>query len=271
MTAPLLLLPPSEGKTAGGTGHPWDDARHGERPTAALDGARREVLAALHAAMQGPAAARQKLLGVGAAAADAATATNLAIDGAPTRPAIERYDGVLYGALDHASLSRRDRGRLAAQVLIFSGLWGAVAPTDPLPDYKCKMGASLPPLGKLATWWRPRLAPLLAERASRRVVWNLLPNEHDAACVLPDDVKLVIRVRFLDDVVRKGARELVAVNHWNKLLKGSLARHVLGTQLRDPAGLASFTHPEGYVYRPDLTTREGAEITVSMVATRGSG
>lgn len=269
MTAPLLLLPPSEGKTVGGDGHPWHDARHGDRRTASLDDARREVLAALTLAMHGPATARQKLLGVGPAATDTATAINLAIDDAATRPAIERYDGVLYGALDHASLTRRDRRRLDAQVLIFSGLWGVVTPDDPLPDYKCKMSASLPSLGRLAPWWRPRLAPLLAERASGRVVWNLLPNEHDAACTLPDDTRRVVRVRFLDDVVRKGTRELVAVNHWNKLLKGSLVRHVLATQLRDPAGLASFAHPEGYEYRPDLTVVQGREVTVSMVAARG--
>ena len=153
-------------------------------------------------------------------------------------------------------------------MLIFSGLWGAVAPDDPIPDYKCKMGASLPPLGKLATWWRPRLAPLLHERSTRRVVWNLLPNEHDAACTLAPDAKLVVRVRFLDDVERRGGRVLVAVNHWNKLLKGSLLRHVLATQLTDPAGLAAFTHPEGYVFRPDLTERSGNEVTVSLVARR---
>lgn len=265
VVAPLILLPPSEGKAPGGTGAPW---HVGPRPTARLDEYRREVLAALDRAMRLDPAARQKLLGVGAAHTEAATATNLAIDDAPTRPAIERYDGVLYGALDHATLSRAHRRRLGAQVLVFSGLWGVVTPDDPIPDYKCKMGASLPPLGRLASWWRPRLAPYLAERASGRVVWNLLPNEHDAACELPADATRVIRVRFLDDVARQDARGLVAVNHWNKLLKGALVRHVIATQLRDPAGLAEFAHPEGYAYRPDLTVREGRQITVSMVAPR---
>ena len=32
------------------------------------------------------------------------------------------------------------------QVVIFSGLWGAVRPTDQIPDYKLKMGAALPGL-----------------------------------------------------------------------------------------------------------------------------
>jgi cytoplasmic iron level regulating protein YaaA (DUF328/UPF0246 family) len=81
-------------------------------------------------------------------------------------------------------------------------------------------------------------------------------------------VRRIIRVRFLDDVVRHGERQLVVVNHWNKLLKGSLVRHLLTTQLRDPDGLSAFTHPEGYVYRPDLTETDGINITLSLVAVR---
>ena len=75
-------------------------------------------------------------------------------------------------------------------------------------------------------------------------------------------------VRFLDDVVRHGTRELVAVNHWNKLLKGSLVRHLLATQLTGPDGLEEFAHPQGYVYRPDLTESSGKGTTISFVATR---
>ena len=266
MVTPLILIPPSEGKTVGGGGAPWHAIDR--RPTAVLDDARREVIAALGHAMRGDLAARSKLLGVGEALTEAATTTNLVIDSAVTRRAIERYDGVLYGALDHRTLSKTIRRRLGAQVLIFSGLWGAVAPDDPIPDYKCKMAAVLTPLGKLATWWRPRLAPLLDERTMGRVVWDLLPGEHDAAWRPSAHVRTVIRVRFLDDMVRGGRRQLVVVNHWNKLLKGSLVRHVLATQLRDPDGLAMFTHPEGYVYRPGLTVVAGNEITVSLVAPR---
>lgn len=265
MRAPLILLPPSESKSGGGRGPAW---HVGSRRTATLDGARREVIAALHRAMQGTVAERTKLLGVGLEAASKATETNLAVDSARTRAAIERYDGVLYGELDHRSLSGIERRRLNAQVLILSGLWGAVAPDDPLPDYKCKMGASLAPLGKLSTWWRPRLQPLLDERTAGRVVWNLLPQEHDAAWAPSADIRRVIRVRFLDEVRRNGQVELTAINHWNKLLKGSLVRHLLAKQTVDPDALGDFRHPHGYEYRPALSVVDGRAITVSFVAPR---
>ncbi|MBT4892466.1 MAG: hypothetical protein HON60_05905 [Gammaproteobacteria bacterium] len=56
--------------------------------------------------------------------------------------------------------------------------------------------------------------------------------------------------------------------HWNKLLKGALVRYVVEHQLVDPAGLADFTHPEGYVYAPELTQVSGPLTEVSLVAVR---
>jgi cytoplasmic iron level regulating protein YaaA (DUF328/UPF0246 family) len=265
VSAPLLLLPPSEGTSTGGDGPAWHD---GAGRLAELDDARRDVIRALRRLMMGPRAGARMLLGVGDDAAAAAIAANLSIDTAPTRPAIERYTGVLYDALDYAALPARLRRRVDEQVIVFSGVWGAVTPRDLIPDYKLKMGASLPGIGRLATWWRPRLAPVLETRVAGRVVWNLLPNEHAAAWTRPDSCAAVVEVRFLDDVERKGRRELVTVSHWNKLLKGALVRHVVTNQLREPDGLARFEHPQGYVYRPDLTVETGGVLRVSLVAVR---
>ncbi|MEP7059188.1 MAG: peroxide stress protein YaaA, partial [Actinomycetota bacterium] len=162
MKLPLILLPPSEGKAAGGDGSAWAP----KTLTLGLDPERETVLGALRAAMRGPEAARSRLLGVKGTALAAATAADRSARVAPTLPAIERYTGVLYDALDHKSLSATHRKRLDASVLIFSGLWGALAPSDPIPDYKLKMGAALPRLGKLSGWWRDDLSATVAERAA---------------------------------------------------------------------------------------------------------
>jgi hypothetical protein len=235
---------------------------------ASLDGPRAEVLAALAAAMDQSEADRGRLLGVKGEALAAATAANRSVATSPTRRAIDRYTGVLYGALDHASLPAPARRRLTTQVLIASGAFGLVGPGDPIPDYKLKMGASLPGIGKLSTWWRPHLDEALAPITARRTVWNLLPNEHALAWSGPSARTTQISVRFLDDVVRNGQRSLVMVSHWNKLLKGALVRHVLTNQLTAPAGLADFDHPQGYRYDPALTETDGPWITVSLVARR---
>ncbi len=191
----------------------------------------------------------------------------------PTRTAIERYSGVLYGELDAASLTSVDRRRLR-QVVIFSGLWGAVAPGDPIPDYKLKMGASLPPIGKLATFWRGPVTDALAPSVGRRVVWDLLPNEHEAAWApptagsrAPGAPTAIISVRFLEEHTRVhgGERRFTTVNHWNKLLKGALVRHVLATGADEPGALERFEHPHGYRYDPTLTESGAGRTLVSLV------
>ena len=263
MATPLILLPPSEGKASGGNGPPWQEAA---QSFADLNDHRRNVVAALIEAMGESVEARSKLLGVKAAKTSDATAANLAIDSAPTLPAIERYTGVLYDALDYPSLPEKLRRGVDRQVVVFSGLWGAVRPADAIPDYKLKMGAALLGLGRPATFWKPILTEALVDAASG-TVWDLLPNEHSAAWD-PTIAGHRIRVRFVDDVMKDGKRALVRVSHWYKLLKGALVRHVVENGLDDPDGLVEFDHPEGYRYEPSLTEATGTTTNITLVTQR---
>jgi cytoplasmic iron level regulating protein YaaA (DUF328/UPF0246 family) len=257
---PLILLPPSEGKAAGGDGSPW---RPGTMALG-LDDQRERVVDALRSVMRSNEVARAKLLGVKGTALAAATEANRRLREAPTLPAIERYTGVLYDALDAGSLTPAARRRLDVSVLILSGLWGAVAPPDPIPDYRLKMGASLPRLGKLSTWWRDDLSAAVAERAAGRHVWNLLPNEHAAAWRAPDGL-VQWSVRFLEPG-KNGT--LVAVSHWNKFLKGALVRHLLTHPATTPETLAGWEHPAGYRYDPALDEPHGDLTVLSLVLRR---
>jgi cytoplasmic iron level regulating protein YaaA (DUF328/UPF0246 family) len=209
---PVILLPPSEGKAPGGTGRPWAP---GTMADPVLDGARRQVLRAARAVAASPRRAA-------------------------TLPALERYTGVLYGELDWHGLPRAARGRGEGQVRTVSGLWGLVAPTDPIPPYRLKMSASLDGFGRLSTWWRPRLSPVVADLTDGRPVWDLLPTEHAAAVDWSDASPTQrVTVRFVD---ARGA----TVSHWNKLLKGSLVRWLLIDRPSGPSAVADFRHPLGY-------------------------
>ena len=267
-TTPVILLPPSEGKRSGGDGARW---AAGSCSFPSLDRTRRQVMTGLIAAMKEPEAARSKLLGVKGEALAAATAENLAVRRAPTMAAIDRFTGVLYDALDASSLPKRARTRLATDVVIFSGVFGAVTATDPIPDHKLKMNAVLPGIGNISRQWRAPLVDALTPMVSGRVLWNLLPGEHDNAWVCPTAATTrTMSVRFLDEQPRpaRGPRSFTTVNHWNKLLKGALVRFILTTGADEPDALAGFTHPEGYVYDPTLTELVDDRVVIAMVRPR---
>jgi cytoplasmic iron level regulating protein YaaA (DUF328/UPF0246 family) len=228
-TRTLILIPPSEGKAPGGDGPPW---RPGTMAVDELDDARRRVLGAL--GPRHPAVTE------------------------PTMAAIERYTGVLYGELDAGTLRGPARRRLHRDVLVVSGLWGLVAPPDPIPHYKLKMSASVPPLGKLSTWWRPQLTAALAPRVRRARVWDLLPIEHRAAVAWDDLAPFErITVRFVDERDQ-------TVSHWNKLLKGSLVRWLVERGAATVDDLRDFDHPQGYRFDPASTEIDGTHRALTF-------
>ena len=139
---------------------------------------------------------------------------------------------------------------------------------DQIPDYKLKMGGGLPEIGNVSLLWRTPLTDALTPMLTGRVLWNLLPKEHDNAWTCPTATTTrTMSVRFLDEAVRsKGEpRSFTTVNHWNKLLKGALVRFILETGADEPGALSTFTHPEGYEYDPSLTETINDRIVIAMV------
>jgi len=231
--APVLLLPPSEGKAPGGGRPAWPDA---PQSFPELLTHRVGVRDAVRSAIRGGDA--ERLLGVRGPHLERALAEWTALDDAPTLPAHARYSGVVWGALDPAGLDAASRRRLLRRVLVPSGLWGLVAAGDRLPAYRLKMGARVPPLGPLAAYWRPLVTPLVAARAGRGWIIDLLPEEH-AAVLDPALLEGARRVRVeLRD--GPGGR---AAGHAGKAAKGRLARAVLEADVRDPAGLLRLRVP----------------------------
>lgn len=228
-----VLLPPSEGKAPGGDGPPWSP---GDGAFGALAEWRAQIAAALARATGGDA----KLLGVGGAHLERAQTANVALVGAGTLPAAHRYTGVVHDHLGLATLPGPARRRASAAVVIVSGLLGAVAIDDPVPDYRLKMGARLAPLGTLSRFWREALSAELNAWLQGRIVVDLLPNEHAGAWVpAPDRATTIVRVSFTE---RAGTSNGAVVGHDAKAAKGLLARHLLLAGGDPRKALASFEH-----------------------------
>lgn len=222
-----ILLPHSRGTSHGGSGAPWSP---GASSLPSLDDSRAEVVGA----------------------AD--------LGDAPTKRSIERFDGVLYRELDYPSLNERARRRARGSVLTFNGLLGASALADPMPDHRLGPGDRQEPLGRLASWWKPRLTAVLADHLRGADVWDLLPGEHSAAWdPAAVNTHRRITVRFVNV-------EGATVSHWNKLLKGALVRHIVTNRLVDPEGLTRFAHPAGYRLDTAASVLDGPQPRVIMRA-----
>ena len=215
----VILLPPSEGKAEGGA------ARSRWKPTSGAFGAelgrrRAEVAAALAASGGG----NQALLGVGGKHLDRARAANVGLVGAPTLPAAERYTGVVWDHLDLGGMTTAQRTRALPRIVIPSGLLGAAIASDPVPDYRLKMGARLSGLGgTMAKWWLDDVSAAINAYARGCVVIDLLPTEHRAA--YRADLDLVASHVVVDLMTSTGK----AGGHDAKAAKGRLARHLLLT------------------------------------------
>ncbi|WP_263120740.1 peroxide stress protein YaaA [Cellulomonas fimi] len=221
----LILLPPSEGKTAPADGPALD--------LAALSGPgltaqRRRTLSALVTASRRKDA--PALLGVGATLG-AEVARNTALRTAPTAQARRVYTGVLYAA---AGLDTIDDPAALDQVRTVSGLWGLVSPVDPIPAYRLSMGVDLPGIGPLAPAWRPVLAKELDHRDELIVDCRSAAYLAAWKPVRPDAWVQVRVLRELD-----GKRSVVS--HHAKHTRGVLTRHLLtrpGAAPTDPESLA---------------------------------
>jgi uncharacterized protein len=221
-----VLLPPSEGKAAGGSRSKWVPEAGAFGGT--LGEARRQVAGSLAALGGGDGA----LLGVGGKHLETAVAANRSLVGGRTLPAWQRYTGVVHGHFDVASLNDGARRQALKSTLVLSGLMGVVRYDDPVPEYRLKMGASLGPLGKLARWWRPQVSPLLNELLAKRFIVDLLPKEHLDAW---DASGRIYRVTFVDAAGR-------SVGHDAKAAKGLLVRHLFASGESPRDALHSFRH-----------------------------
>ena len=249
----LILLPPSEGKSSGGYGPSID------LPSLSFDQLNPARLLMMNALIQlsGKPLLAQKMLGVKGSALEKARTDNAVISSSPTALAIERYTGVMYDSIDYVSLDDSAKKIFDESTIIMSGLFGVLRPFDFIPAYKLKMGAKLRRNKACSTIWKPLVTKALAEITENRVVWDLLPKEHMAAW---EPSKIEIRNRFTVKFLEANADgQLRTVNHWSKLLKGALIRHLVSNP--EAAGstdlltelLANFSHPAGYEYRPDIS------------------
>ncbi|MGH3310895.1 MAG: peroxide stress protein YaaA, partial [Streptomyces sp.] len=262
----LVLLPPSEGKAAGGRGRPLDP---GALPPAGLAEARETVLEELITLCSGDEEKAREVLGL-SEGLRGEVARNAALRTAPARPAGELYTGVLYDALGLATLSPAAKRRAGRSLLVFSALWGVVGIKDRIPAYRCSGGVRLPGPGALGTYWREPLGAVLPAMAGKGLVLDLRSTAYAQMWKPAGELaERTVTVRVLQSTVVDGVEKRSVVSHFNKATKGRIVRALLeaGTAPGTPAELAESLRWLGYRVEEGAAAKPGKPRALDVVVT----
>ncbi|SMH34832.1 hypothetical protein SAMN06295885_1043 [Rathayibacter oskolensis] len=142
---------------------------------------------------------------------------NAALLTAPAMAAVDRFDGVLFDALDAATLDPSARDVLGRTVIIQSALWGPVRALDGIPAYRLSHDSRVPGF-PLKRWWSADASAVIS--ALPGLVLDLRSEAYAALAPLaPGEGRHFVRVRSRDSAGR-----LRNLNHFNKQGKGHFVR-----------------------------------------------
>jgi cytoplasmic iron level regulating protein YaaA (DUF328/UPF0246 family) len=247
----LVLLPPSETKRVGGDGPPLRIDTLGAPELGPL----RETLVDELIELSADVDASRRALGL-SAGQDIEIGRNAALRSSPTLPALDRYTGVLYDALDIGSVRGAAVARARERLAVGSALFGLLRADDPVPAYRLSATAKLPGRPTLASRWRPVLEPVLAGIAEDELVVDLRSGSYAALAKVPSAVRV-------DVVAERADGRRTVVSHLNKAHKGRLARALATTRAEpgDAAAVAAVARRAGM-----RVERRGLELTVVVPA-----
>lgn len=202
----LIILPPSETKAHGGSGAPlnWE-----ELSFPALNPIRQEIAAELSSL---PLDEAQKVLKLSEKLRGEAE-SNRELASSPTMPALERFTGVLYDALDSPSLPPAARQHLA----VGDALFGLLRADDLIPHYRLSGGTNLGGKTLKSRWGTAITDELRALIDAGEFLIDMRSGTYQQLGKLKE--ASTVRV---ESVQEDGSRKVVS--HFNKHYKGELAR-----------------------------------------------
>ncbi|WP_460800474.1 YaaA family protein [Microbacterium sp. GXF6406] len=242
-----VLLPPSETKKPGGAGAPLAIA---DLALPAL-GEQRSLAVQALIGLSADADAAQRVLKLSARQLSGIV-DNATLLTSPTMPAVDRYTGVLYDALDAVSLGESSRAWLGENVWIHAAPFGPISALDAIPAYRLAAGTSVPGMPPLRRHWAVPTSEAIAQEKPSFVL-DLRSEAYVALGPIPDGVSAMY-VRVVTDQGK-------ALNHFNKKSKGQLVRALA----QDAPDLSSFAELVKWSAMRSIVLREVDARTAELV------
>ena len=156
--------------------------------------------------------------------------------------AIERFDGVMFKAIDYESLSNEEQEKFNSSILFIDALFGLLKAQDLIPNYKLKIASKIDER-KLDKFWKEKLKDVLRKEAKGKLIIDLLPEAHRK--VLDEEsFEVIIQITFLEE---KNGR-IKQAGHLSKQLKGEIIQYLVQKEHLDDVYIKEFTHSEGYAF-----------------------
>lgn len=222
MSQLLFLIPPSEGKSSGGQA----TSQH--------------VSFTLRQPIEIAGQASEKDLKCSGKRYAEAIALNRSLDNAPVLPAIERYRGVMYNALEYSSLEQDEQAYFDQHFLMVSGLYGLLRPQDQIANYKLPVATKW-----IYDFWGSQLIETLIKLKADYVI-SLLPDDylklfihkrHNSAWA--DFKGQFLQLKFL---TAEGKR----LTHNSKPIKGQWMRELCKQRISTWKDFQAFLRHPGY-------------------------
>lgn len=211
----LVLLPPSETKRDGGAGTALDVSALSFPEFTEL----RTELVERVVELATDAESMMRVLKLGPRLAFEVE-RNRTLRTSPIMPAMDRYTGGLFDALDPGSLDAQSRSFAARTLVVHSALFGLLGALDAIPAYRLSHDSRLPGLA-LRRHWRGPIAERLAD-AEGLIVDLRSEGYADLGPAPARSNSMFVRVVAEDADGRRRA-----LNHFNKQAKGRFTRALL--------------------------------------------
>jgi len=131
-------------------------------------------------------------------------------------PAIERYSGVMYKAIDYAGMNSNWKTFFDRSFYIFSGMYGILQPQDTIANYKLPIESKW-----LAWYWKENITEALNHSKADYIV-NLLPGAYQKMIDFKKLTRPVININFLTNKDGK----ILKIAHWVKKIKWEWIKNI---------------------------------------------
>ncbi|TFC90924.1 MULTISPECIES: peroxide stress protein YaaA [Cryobacterium] len=254
----LILLPPSETKRLGGIELPLD-LHNLMYPS--LVSKRRVLVRSLQSLAKHP-DVMMAALKLGRTQSGEVERNRMLATSA-TMPAIDRYTGVLFDALDSGSLTPAERDWAGRNVLVHSALFGPVGALDLIPAYRLSCDSKLPALA-LKKHWAAAVSAVLA--GAEGLLLDLRSNGYVALGPVPARADAVF-LRVVTETIDGHTR---ALNHFNKKAKGHFTRALIrqGESFDTVAELVDWAEGAGFAVRPGRARELDLVVPAEVAANR---